>query len=255
LQERKNAGAQDATSPESVQRAIQRSLSEVTKELGELKLEGSYPEELDREWEELVALHASSTGASADDALSRAILRFHESRKDWQEEVMRLEERIAALEVQLSGDESRKAIIQRAQAAGTSQPVLLQLARAARLRGPDDPVVKRMETPFVRRMFGLLKKRNEWVVRYGTEAAERQAELAETHKKLRESFQLDLTEQNPDPRAEGRFQKGVRLHCEELGGPVGNGDSDDTFVTDGPEGIPVAYGLRDGSVVQLPAEQ
>lgn len=253
LAERKNAGAQNTSDPQSVQRAIQRSLAEVTKELGELKLEGSYPEELDREWEDLVALHASSTGAAADDALSRAILRFHESRKTWQEEVMRLEERIGALQIQVAGDESRKALIQRTQAAGTSQPVLLQLVKAARQRGPEDPVVKRMEMPFVRRMFGLLKKRNEWAVRYANEAAERQAELAAVQKKLRESFQLDLTEQKPDPRVEGCFQPGVRLHGEEISSLTRSGEAANVLVTVAPENLPVVYGLRDGCVVQLPA--
>lgn len=251
LEERRQAGVHDATGPQSVQRAIQRSLAEVTRELGELKLEGSYPEELDREWEDLVALHANSTGTGADDGLSRAILRFHKSRTAWQEEVMVLDERIAQLEVQLAGDESRKALIQRTQAAGTSQPVLLQLVKAARQRGPEDPVVKRMETPFVRRMLGLLKKRNEWGMRYSGEAADRHAELAQVHKKLRESFQLDQTEQKPDPRVEGRFQPGVRLYGEELS----SGDGGEVYITSGAEEGLVAFGLRDGVVVRVPAIQ
>lgn len=251
LQGRKLSGVDDETNRNLVQRAIQRSLSEVTKELGELKLEGSYPEELDREWEELVALHASST-STADDALSRAILRFHESRKAWQEEVMQLEEKIEALQVRVAGDESRKALILRSQAAGTSQPVLLQLVKAARQRGPEDPIVKRLDTPFVRRMLGLLKKRNEWVVRYGAEASERQAELAEVHKKLRESYQLDPTAQKPDPRVEGIFNTGVRLHVEELAPPQGSGVGSLIYTSASAREEVAAFGIRDGAVARLP---
>ncbi|MBL7647253.1 MAG: hypothetical protein JNK74_13790 [Candidatus Hydrogenedentes bacterium] len=252
LRDRKTNGSEDPASRHSVQRAIQRSLAEVTKELGELKMEGSYPEELDREWEELVALHAQSSGAGADDALSRAILRFHESRKSWQEEVFQLEEKVSALQLRVAGDESRKALIQRTQAAGTSQPVLLQLARAARQRGPEDPVVKRMETPFVRRMLGLLKKRNEWVQRYREEAAEREAELAQAQKKLRESYHLDLTAQKPDPRAEGIFRGQVRIHVEELVLQSGAGAGGVLFTTGDNSEEAAAYGIRNGVVVRLP---
>jgi len=252
LRERTSSGAEESASRQSVQRAIQRSLTEVTKELGELKLEGSYPEELDREWEELVALHAQSTGAGADDALSRAILRFHESRKTWQEEVLQLEEKVGALQFRVAGDESRKTLIQRTQAAGTSQPVLLQLARAARQRGPEDPVVKRMETPFVRRMLGLLKKRNEWVVRYRDEAAEREAELALAHKKLRETYHLDPTAQKPDPQAQGVFRGNVRIHVEELELQEATSRGSVLFTTTEETEDESIYGIRHGVVVRLP---
>jgi hypothetical protein len=252
LRERTSSGAEESASRQSVQRAIQRSLTEVTKELGELKLEGSYPEELDREWEELVALHAQSTGAGADDALSRAILRFHESRKSWQEEVLQLEEKVGALQLRVAGDESRKALIQRTQAAGTSQPVLLQLARAARQRGPEDPVVKRMETPFVRRMLGLLKKRNEWVVRYRDEAAERETELAVAQKNLRETYHLDPTAQKPDPRVQGVFRGKVRIHVEELALQVSAGGGSVLFTTTDETEDESIYGIRHGVVVRLP---
>lgn len=253
LQERAANGTDDPTTRHSVQRAIQRSLAEVTKELGELKLEGSYPDELDREWEELVALHAKSTGIGADDALSRAILRFHESRKTWQEEVLRLDEKIGAVQVRVAGDESRKALIQRSQAAGTSQPVLLQLARAARLRGPEDAIVKRLDTPFVRRMLGLLKKRNEWVLHYGKEADERAEDLKAIQKTLSETYHLDLAGQKPDPVVEGVFGGGVRIHAEELSPVDINGASDLYLVTLGDANLVSVYGLRNGTVVCLPA--
>lgn len=236
----------------TVQRAIAGSLSEVTAELAELKLEGNYPVELDREWEELMTLHASSTAAMAEDALSRTILRFHESRKAWQEEVMRLEERIASLGTQLSGDDTRKALLQRAQAEGTSQPLLLQLVKAALQRGPEDSVRKRLETPFVRRMMGLLKKRNEWLKRYEIEAREKQAELGDLRKKLHDVYGIDPAAQKSCPSVEGIFREGVRLHAEELHPAGDEALNGDILVTTDSGEHSVRYGMRDGIVARLP---
>lgn len=232
----------------AVQRAIKRSLTEVTRELAELRGEGNFPEELEREWEELMALHASSSGNPASETLSRAILRFHESRKSWQEEIMDLDGRISALQEKLAGGESRKALITRAQAEGTSQPVLLQLVRAARQRGPEDPVVKRMDTPFVRRMLQLLKKRNEWVTRYGDEAKERSEELAALHKKLRDNFNIDPVAHKPRPCVQGAFRAGVRLHAEELQ-PTGNGQVNGAALVTGDSGEnTVTYEMWEGMI-------
>ena len=164
---------------------------------------------------------------------------------------MRLDEKIAAIRERLAGDETRKALIQRAQAEGTSQPVLLQLVRAARQRGPEDAVVRRLDTPFVRRMLGLLKKRNEWVNRYGEEAREREAELSATHKRLRESYNLDPAAEPARPCAEGMFSGGVRLHVEELALEGLNG-----CVFKAPDSGKncVAYAMQEGVVSLVPAE-
>jgi len=232
----------------AVQRAIQRSLAEVTRELADLKGEGSYPQELDEEWAALIALHARSTGNPAADTLSRAIMSFHESRKGWQEEVMQLDERINAMQASLSGGESRKALIERAQAEGTSQPILLQLAKAARQRGPEDPVVRRMETPFVRRMLQLLKKRNEWVAKYGDEARERQEELSAVYKKLRESHNIDPVAHKPQPRAQGVFHGGARLHAEERQTDANIELNGTILVAPDSIGAVMAYEMREGMV-------
>lgn len=237
----------------TVQRAIARSLGEVTAELSELKLEGNYPVELDEEWEGLMALHAQSTAGAAEDALSRAITQFHESRKAWQEEVMALEQKIEALGKQLAGDSTRKTLLQRAQAEGTSQPVLLQLVKAARQRGQEDAMRKRLDMPFVRRMLGLLKKRNEWVRRYGDEAREIQAELGGIHKKLRDAYGLDPAAQKPCPGAEGIFRAGGRLHVEEVRSENPAELNGTVVVASDSAGQPAHYCVREGSIVQMPS--
>ncbi len=109
-----------------------------------------------------------------------------------------------------------------------------------------------METPFVRRMLGLLKKRNEWVQRYREEAAEREGELAQAHKKLREAYHVDLTAQKPDPRAEGIFRGKVRIHVEELVLQTGAGTGGMLYTTEDNTEEAAAYGIRNGVVVRLP---
>lgn len=251
LREGRLDGADARQSRLSVERAIQRSLAEVRSELAELKVEGSYPEDLDAEWENLIALHGSSSGSPAAETLSRAILRFHESRKSWQEEIMQLDETIGGMRERLAGDRGRRTLIQRAQDEGTSQPVLLQLTRAARERGPDDPVVRRMEAPFFRRMLKLLKKRNAWIARYGGEAEEEQTALDAIHARLRDEYGLEPALDHPSPRVEGIFGEGVRLHAGELQPLDGEGSNGALVVADDSGGEMIAYGLRDSNIARL----
>ena len=251
LNEGRMDGAEGDQARLAVQRAIQRTLTEVTRELAEFKGEGEYPRELDQEWEELVALYTSSTGNPAADNLSRAILRFHESRKAWQDEIMSLDSRIVAVQRKLAGGESRKSLIDRAQAEGASQPVLLQLVRAARQRGPEDPVLRRMDTPFVRRMLQLLKKRNEWVAKYGDEAKERQEELAAIHKKLRDRYSIDVLARKAQPSVRGVFRGGVRLHAESLQPDPTEGLNGTILVARDSGDEIVSYELREGMITPV----
>lgn len=250
LQKPKSDRPGDSDTHQSIQLAIRQSLGEVTRELAELKLEGGYPEELDKEWHELVLLHSHSVGSSADNGLARAMLRFDESRRTWKEEALQLNEQIEVLQLRVAGDASRKSLLELVQTAGTSQLVLLQLARAARERGVNDTVVRRINTPFVRRMLELLKKRNNWAIRYGKEAAEREAERAVIHKRLREDYGIAPGVQKPDPSVEGVFEGGVRLHIEGISAALDSGSDKLLVAVPEQSGRPEIYVLQEETITR-----
>lgn len=252
LQAPKAGRAADSDPHLSVQFAIRQCLGEVTRELAELKLEGGYPEDLDTEWQDLILVHTQSAGTGADGGLAKAILRFDQSRRAWKEQVHLLNEKIDSLQLRLAGDTSRKALLDLVQAAGASQPVLLQLVRVARQRGVKDQVVRRMATPFVRRMLDLLKKRNDWAFRYGADAAKQASEQAALQKILRETYGIESVVQKQSPRVEGVFQGGVRLHIEELSNTLDAGNDKCLVAAQDQTGAIDTYTIREETIVRLP---
>lgn len=200
-----NAGALSA------ERSIQSVLSEVSRELSQLKIEGEFPEELDREWGDLMALHAASSRKVSESALSQAILRFNEARKAWRSELDTLDRQANQLQEELTRDATRKSVVERAQADGTSQTALAQLIRAAKERGVDDPVMQRIMNPFMKRMLTLMQKRNQWVERYRKEAGERRAEMTEIQNRLLDEFSVSPVTTTEPLSVRGRFQAGVQL--------------------------------------------
>ena len=167
-------------------------------------------------------IHASSSRNDSEGVLSRAVLRFHEARKNWRRELNRLDEQIRVLQEQLTRDATRKSLVERAQADGTSQTALAQLIRAAQQRGAGDPVMQRIATPFIKRMLTLMQKRNQWVERYRKEAGEQRAELNETRRRLLNDFNLNPVGPTADTRVTGRFDAGVHLYVGDIH-PVASG--------------------------------
>jgi len=206
----------------AAERSIQSVLSEVSKELSQLKVEGEFPEELDKEWGELMALHTASSRKVSESAISQAILRFNEARKAWRNELNTLDRQAKQLQENLTRDATRKSLVERAQADGTSQTALAQLIRAAKQRGVDDPVMQRVMTPFMKRMLTLMQKRNQWVERYRKEAGERRAEMTEIQNRLLDEFSVSSVVPAESLEVSGRFQAGVQLFVEQKH-PVSSG--------------------------------
>jgi len=245
------SGAAAASAQVSAERSIQSVLNEVSRELAQLKVEGDFPQELDQEWSELMEVHGASSRSGSEGVLSRAILRFHEARKAWRSELGTLDGQIRQVQEFVARDESRKVLVERAQKGGTSQTALAQLIRAARERGADDPVMKRVATPFIKRMLTLLQKRNQWVERYHKEIGEHRAELNEAQRRLLEEFNINPAQPTADTRITGCFDAGVHLYVGEahaLAEGVGRGTA---LATGDSQGSVWTFGLLDGEIVRL----
>ena len=234
--------------------SVQSILGEVSRELALLKGEGGYPEELDSEWNALVALHTKSSGNESEGIISRAILRFTEARKAWRDELDMLEGRIEGMQEHLNQDATRKKLVERAQADGTSQPALAQIIKAARQRGIDDPVAKRVSSPFIKRMLTLLQIRNQWVERYRKEAGEQRQQLSEVEERLKTEFGVADPSERTEILITGEFESSVRLFLDEVH-PLSSGQERGTaLAVPTSMGTPDSYGIRDGVIVQIEGE-
>lgn len=235
----------------AAERSIQSVLSEVSKELSQLKVEGEFPEELDKEWGELMALHTASSRKVSESAISQAILRFNEARKAWRNELNTLDRQAKQLQENLTRDATRKSLVERAQADGTSQTALAQLIRAAKQRGVDDPVMQRVMTPFMKRMLTLMQKRNQWVERYRKEAGERRAEMTEIQNRLLDEFSVSSVVPAGSLEVSGRFQAGVQLFIEQKH-PISSGIERGTAVIAADTGSETCkYTVDNGVIVRV----
>ncbi len=251
LQQIDTRGTSSSAGALSAERSIQSVLSEVSKELSQLKIEGEFPEELDREWSELMALHAASSRKVSESVLSQAILRFNEARKAWRSELDSLDRQTKQLQENLTRDATRKSLVERAQADGTSQTALAQLIRAAKQRGADDPVMQRIMNPFMKRMLTLMQKRNQWVERYRKEAGECRAEMTEHQNRLLDEFSVGSVVSGDTLQVKGSFAAGVQLFVEEKH-PVMAGIERGTALVTPDTGHEVwKYTVTDGAVLRV----
>jgi hypothetical protein len=240
-----------ATSNVTAERSVQTILNEVSREVAQLKGEGEFPVEIDREWHELMELHAVSSRNDSEKTLSGAVFRFHEARNAWRKELALLDEQVGALQDNLTKDATRKRLVERARVDGTSQTALAQLIRAARERGTDDPLMRRVTTPFMKRMLTLMQKRNQWADRYRKEAGEQRAELTAVQSRLMEEFSVRPTAESAEGRVEGSFEGGSKLfvgeiHPVEIGAQRGS-----AFETPDSGGETWVYVTRDGEITRL----
>lgn len=239
------------SSPVAAERSIQSVLGAVSKELAQLKVEGEFPEELDKAWAELMSLHETSARGNSEGVISHAILRFHDARKAWRSELDKLDGRIKALREELGRDGTRKSLLERAQADGTSQPALAQLIRAARDKGAGDPVMRRVTTPFIKRMLTLMQKRNQWVERYHKEAGEVRADLVGVQERLLDEFNVRMDSQPGEATVVGCFDAGVCLYAGEIH-PVDVGEARETALrTPDSQGETWTYRLVDDQIVRV----
>ncbi len=254
LAEFRKRGDRGVSAKMIAERSVQSVLNEVSRELAQLKIEGDFPVELDQEWADLVALHTASARNDSEGVLSGAILRFHEARKAWRTELESLDAQVGLLQDQLSRDATRKSLLERAQADGTSQTTLAQLIRAARQRGASDPVMQRVGTPFIKRMLTLLQKRNLWVERYHKEAGELRAELTELQRQLVEEYSVSPSNPVSDTKVEGCFTAGIHLYVGEKHSLPANGGRVTAVETPDTGTASWTFQLRDGEISRIVEE-
>jgi hypothetical protein len=192
-------------------------MNEVVQELREIESEGGIDADLAEQRDEIAEwCHDLESGRRIAPAFLR---RLHDKESVWQLERNKLRESIAAKEMQLGGVVGRMDILERANDDAARVHLLKQLIEAARTRPPEDVLVQRVKSVFVRLMLSNVSIRAERARSYRAAAESVRRELHAAETQLANEYQIHVgkkeTEHTP-ARARGRFDAEVALYAEHL---------------------------------------
>jgi hypothetical protein len=190
----------------------------MVQELQQVESEGAPDADLQQEhreildtWRELVE-RERTTGMT-----SVMLARLRERLSSWVREHRLLTEEVRREESELRALSESLAILKQTEKSRSRVQLLRRFLRAAKERGPADPVARRAESPFVNLMLRIVENRLERAARYRSLLEEQRGRLRNLAEILRRDHQVVIAEEKERPadaRATGRFSAGVRILAE-----------------------------------------